>query len=164
LLSEASIEAAAVKVPVSVRTLKGWLKLPEFQEMYRQARQSLLERTVAGLLATCGQAVETLRKNLKCGDHAVENRAAIAILGLAVKGDQIQYERDQQYIRLDLVLEMWRGMLEAIRVHIQDRALVKLIVADVLRLFPAPSGRPELTNETAGGTTVGGVEGRTDDP
>jgi hypothetical protein len=52
--------------------------------------------------------------------------------------DQIQHERDHKFVWLDLVLEMWRSALGAIRTHIQDQALVKLIVADVLRFLPAP--------------------------
>jgi hypothetical protein len=86
--------------------------------------------------------------------------AKIFAFNALVKGDQAQHEKDQQYIRLDRVLEMWRGVLEAIRARVQDQALVKLIVADVLRFLPAPSGQVKLIN----GTTVDGVEGRDDQP
>lgn len=77
--------------------------------------------------------------------------AKVMAFNALAKGDQLQHERDQEYIRLDQVLEMWKGVLEAIRNHVQDQMLVKLIVADVLRFMPAPSARLEAT--------VGGVEG-----
>jgi hypothetical protein len=54
------------------------------------------------------------------------------------------HELDHKFVRLDRVLEMWRGVLEAIRAHVQDQALVKLIVADVLRFLPAPSAGLEI--------------------
>jgi hypothetical protein len=73
-------------------------------------------------------------------------------------------DRYQPSLQLDQVLEMWRGALEAIRANISDPALLKATVADVLRFLPAPSGKLELTNGTTGETTLGGVEGYTDDP
>jgi hypothetical protein len=82
--------------------------------------------------------------------------AKVTAFNALVKGDQIQHERDQQYIRLDHVLEMWRGVLEAIRAHVQDPALVKLIVADVLRFLPAPSDGLVLGGEVS---TAGEPEG-----
>lgn len=85
----------------------------------------------------------------------------IAAFGTLTRADQIQHERDQEYIRVDRVLAMWKGVLEAIRNHVQDQALVKLIVADVLRFLPAPQGKLGLGNEE---TTVGGVEGHAANP
>jgi hypothetical protein len=65
--------------------------------------------------------------------------AKVMAFNALLKGDQLQHERDQEYVRLDRVLEMWRGVLEAIRNHVQDQAVLKAIVADVLRFLPAPS-------------------------
>lgn len=53
--------------------------------------------------------------------------------------DKLQHERDQQYVKLDRVLEMIRGILEAIRTNVSDPVLLKTIVADVLRFVPAPA-------------------------
>src|SRR5262249_17329019 len=71
---------------VSERSLKNWLTRPAFQDAYRAARQEVLSRTVAQLLAACGAAVDTLQRNLTCGQFASENRAAVAILEHAAKG------------------------------------------------------------------------------
>jgi len=72
--------------------------------------------------------------------------AKVMAFNALVKGDQIQREIDQKFVRLSTVLEMWRGVLEAIRAHVQDQALVKLIVADILRLMPAPSAGLEVVD------------------
>jgi hypothetical protein len=89
LLTQPTIEAAAAEAGVAYRTLKGWLARPDFQQAYRQARHQLLERTVARLLALCGQAVETLGRNLTCGRPTAENRAALAILEQATRGVEL---------------------------------------------------------------------------
>lgn len=68
----------------------------------------------------------------------------IAAFSTLSRADQLQYEKDQQYIRLDRVLEMWRGILGAIRNHVSDPLLVKAIVADVLRFLPPPAAGLEL--------------------
>jgi hypothetical protein len=86
LLAEPTVEAAAAKIGVAHGTLKRWLLQPKFAAAYGRARQEILERTVIGLLAVSGQAVETLKKNLTCGVAAAENRAAELILGHATKG------------------------------------------------------------------------------
>jgi hypothetical protein len=79
-------------------------------------------------------------------DPEASPMAKIFAFNALVKGDQLQHEKDQQYIKLDYVLELWRGVLGAIRAHVQDQMLVKLIVADVLRLLPAPSAGLEVVN------------------
>lgn len=73
--------------------------------------------------------------------------AKVMAFNALVKGDQIQHERDQEWVRIDRVMEMWRGVLEAIRNHVKDDGLVKLIVADILRLLPAPSDKMESVKE-----------------
>ena len=86
LLTENSIEAACKRAGVGTATYYRWLSDKAFVEKFRQARSSILENTVARLQSLAGEAVETLRKNLSCGNPAVENRAAIAILDQTVKG------------------------------------------------------------------------------
>ena len=77
-------------------------------------------------------------------DEEASPMAKIFAFNALVKGDQVQHDKDQQYIRLDRVLEMWRGILSAIRNHVTDPLLVKAIVADVLRFLPPPAAGLEL--------------------
>ena len=89
LLTEKTLGEAAAAAGVALRTLKGWLRTPAFQEAYRAARQEVLERTVARLLAVTGQAVATLERNLSCGKPGEQTRAAVAILEHAARGVEV---------------------------------------------------------------------------
>src|SRR5262249_30909778 len=85
LLTEATVEAAAAKAGVSYAALKNWLGQPVFEQAYKAARQSVLDRTVVRLLDANGKAVSTLVALLD-GDHApTKARSAVAILELALK-------------------------------------------------------------------------------
>src|SRR5258707_5370534 len=47
LLSQRTIEGAARVAGIGVKTLKRWLKNPEFQEEYRKARREVVHQTIA---------------------------------------------------------------------------------------------------------------------
>jgi hypothetical protein len=49
LLSEANVEAAALKVGIGYRTLKSWLKDREFLAAYRRARSAVVEGALGRL-------------------------------------------------------------------------------------------------------------------
>jgi hypothetical protein len=85
LLSEPTIEQAAGKAQVSYRTLKSWLGMPEFSQLYRDSRRQIVEAALTQLQRATGEAVETLRRNLACGEPGPEIRAAVAILEHAVR-------------------------------------------------------------------------------
>lgn len=86
LLTQPSIATAAATAGVAERTLKTWLALPAFQVAYQAARKELLDRTVGQLLAACGEAVQALQQNLTADRPSDRTKAALAILGLAIKG------------------------------------------------------------------------------
>jgi len=72
-------------------------------------------------------------------DPEANQVAKIMAFNALVKGDQIQHERDQQYIRLDRVLTLWKGVLEVMRTYVTDPTVLKAMTDDVLKLLPAPS-------------------------
>lgn len=74
----------------------------------------------------------------------------IAAFGTLARADQIQHERDQEYIRADLVRQMWRGVLEVIRSYVSDTGQLKAMVADVLKLMPAPAAEAVRGQPPAG--------------
>jgi hypothetical protein len=86
LLVAPTVEGAAGLCGVSLSTLKRWMALPTFKSEYAKARASILERTVARLLAATGESVATLERNRSCGKPADEIRAATAILKHALHG------------------------------------------------------------------------------
>jgi hypothetical protein len=89
LLTEPTHAAAATKAGVSEATLHRWLRLPEFQTAYRQARRSIVETAIGRLQQTTGKAVEALERNLACGHPGNEIRAALGILDHAVKAVEL---------------------------------------------------------------------------
>jgi hypothetical protein len=86
LLTEPTVEAAAASAGVAHGTLKNWLRQRSFQAAYAEARQQVLERAVARLLALLTKAADTLERNLACGKPSAENRAAGLIYAQALKG------------------------------------------------------------------------------
>jgi hypothetical protein len=105
LLTEPTIEAAAVKAGVSESTLKNWLKREQFQLAYRAARQTVLERTVGRLLALSTEALATLQALLSCDSPQTRCRAALGILEQSSRGVEL----------LDLA-----GRLEAMEARLQE--------------------------------------------
>src|SRR5262245_46156100 len=89
LLTEPTQAAAATKAGVSEATLHRWLRLPEFQFAYRQARRSIVEAAIGRLQRTADQAVAALERNLNCGQPGHEIRAALCILDHAVKAVEL---------------------------------------------------------------------------
>jgi hypothetical protein len=86
LLAEPTVQDAARAAKVSYASLKGWLQEHEFVTAYRAARREVLEQAIGRLQQACGQAVETLVRNLSCGKGPVEVRAALGVLDQAARG------------------------------------------------------------------------------
>lgn len=89
LLQQPTVEAAAKACDVGAVTLWRWMQRPDFQAAYRDARRRALEAAIAALQQAAGEAVETLRRNLRCGHAGAEVRAAVAILEQAHKGAEL---------------------------------------------------------------------------
>lgn len=65
------------------------MRVPEFMEAYHEARKAVYEATLTRLQKASEKAVDTLVKNLGCGQFATEVRAAQAILEHAAKGHEM---------------------------------------------------------------------------
>jgi len=89
LLTCASIGKAAEVTGVSERTLRSWLRDPEFKAAFRAARRQVVEAAVGQLQRATGAAVRTLRRNLSCGKAAVEVRAALGIIEQSIKAVEL---------------------------------------------------------------------------
>lgn len=89
LLSERSAKAAAEKAGVSETTLYRWLRHPDFQVPYRQARRNVVEHALAGLQDATGSAVGALRRNMSCGRPASEIAAARIVLELSIRAVEV---------------------------------------------------------------------------
>src|SRR5512141_2925908 len=64
LLSQRNVEEAARAAGIGTRTLLRWLKLPDFQAAYRQARRAAFGQAVARLQRGTSAAATTLLKTM----------------------------------------------------------------------------------------------------
>ena len=85
LLSESTIAKAAAKIEVSEKTLRNWLKLPDFLAAYRDAQKGLVEEGNVVMKKFTTRAATTLARNLTCGKPAAEIHAAKVLLEMSMK-------------------------------------------------------------------------------
>lgn len=92
LLTQRNLEEAARTVGVAPNTLLNWMKLPEFDKAYRQARRTAFGQAVARLQQGTSAAATTLLKTMiEPGTPAsVRVRAAEAIFNRAAKAIEIE--------------------------------------------------------------------------
>jgi len=60
LLKSGSVEQAAEAVDIDAQTLRRWMKVPEFQTEYRQAKRDAFSESIASLQWSSSIAVQTL--------------------------------------------------------------------------------------------------------
>jgi len=92
LLTQRNVEEAARAAGIGARTLLRWLKLPEFQTAYRQARREAFHQAIARLQQGTSAAATTLLKvMIEPGTPAsVRVRAADSVLNHANKAIEIE--------------------------------------------------------------------------
>ena len=92
LLTHRNIEEAAGAAGIGARTLLRWLKIPEFQAAYRQARRDAFGQAVARLQQATSAAATTLLKTMiePATPASVRVRAAEAIFNHAAKAIEIE--------------------------------------------------------------------------
>ncbi len=89
LLANAKIRDAARDCGLSEPTLWRYLQDESFQKRYRLSRRQTVESALGQLQAASDEAVETLKRNLNCGEAGPENTAAKTILDLAIRGVEL---------------------------------------------------------------------------
>ena len=92
LLTHRNVDEAAQAVGVGATTLWRWLKLPEFQTAYREARRAAFGQALARLQQATSAAATTLLKTMiDAGTPpSVRVRAAEAIFSHAAKAIEIE--------------------------------------------------------------------------
>lgn len=104
LLVSPTIAEAAQSAGVGETTLFRWLQEPAFNEAYRAARLQVLSAATMQLRQASGAAVDTLKRNLTCGNASAEIRAAATILDMAYKSAEVEdlaarVEEMEQFIK-----------------------------------------------------------------
>lgn len=92
LLSQRNVEEAARMAGVGARTLYRWLKEPEFDAAYREAKRAAFSQSIARLHQMSGAAASTLGKVMVDPNTppATRVRAADSILNHTAKAIEIE--------------------------------------------------------------------------
>src|SRR5215472_4930350 len=92
LLTQRNVEEAAKAAGISTRTLLRWMKEPEFQKAYREARRSAFSQAVAKLQQGATAASTTLLKIMLDPNTpaSVRVRAAEAVMSYSSKAIEIE--------------------------------------------------------------------------
>jgi hypothetical protein len=85
LLRNASIAEAAKACGLGESTLYRYLAEPDFKARLSEARKACLGEAIEEIQGAAMIAVQTLTRNMVSGNPAVEVRAAVSVLELAVK-------------------------------------------------------------------------------
>jgi hypothetical protein len=99
LLTSPTVQGAAKKAGVSRRAIYRALGRRGFRERFLAAARDLTDAALGRLQAGLSDAVDALRRNLKCGDPATEIRAAAVLTDQALRA----VELTQLSARLDLI-------------------------------------------------------------
>jgi hypothetical protein len=92
LLTQRNMEDAARAAGIGTRTLLRWMKLPEFQKSYREARRAAFGQAIARLQQGTSAAATTLLKLLidQNTPASVRARVADSIFNHAAKAIEIE--------------------------------------------------------------------------
>ena len=92
LLTQRNVEEAARAAGIGTQTLMRWLKVPEFDAAYREARRAAFRQSVVRLQQASTAAVSTLLKVMvdPATPPATKVRAADSVLGHAAKAVEIE--------------------------------------------------------------------------
>ena len=92
LLTQRNVEEAARATGIGTQTMIRWLKIPEFQTAYREARRAAFGQSIARMQQASGAAVSTLLKVMvEAGTPpSTRVRAADCLLNHASKAIEIE--------------------------------------------------------------------------
>jgi len=92
LLTQRNVDEAAKAIGVSPTTLLKWMRQPEFDAAYREARRATFRQSVARLQQASSAAVTTLLKVMidPATPHATRVRAADSVLSHSAKAIEIE--------------------------------------------------------------------------
>ena len=92
LLTQRNLEEAAKAVGIATNTLLSWMKEPEFDAAYREARRLAFRQSISRLQQAAGAAVSTLLKVMvdPGSPASTRVRAADSVLNHAAKAIEIE--------------------------------------------------------------------------
>jgi hypothetical protein len=114
LLTHRTIEEAAKALDVATKTLLRWMKAPEFDASYREAKKASYTQSIARLHHLSSAAVSTLGKVMldSATPAATRVRAADNILAHAAKAIEIE-DLDARLRELEEGAEQMKSIVES---------------------------------------------------
>jgi hypothetical protein len=97
LLTERNTEEAAKTVGIAPNTLLSWMKLPEFQAAYREARRAAFGQSIARLQQAAGAAATTLLKIMVDPSAPASCRLRAADIGSRGQGHRDRGHRGARF-------------------------------------------------------------------
>jgi hypothetical protein len=91
MLTAPTMKQAADQAGIGETTLFRWLKAPDFEQAYRQARRHALDQTISRLQQAASHAVNTLQDVMvdELAPHGSRVSAAKAILDISFKAFEL---------------------------------------------------------------------------
>jgi hypothetical protein len=113
LLEHPTLEKAAAAIGISDVTVWRWMKRPEFQEAYRNARRKSFSQSIARLQNASNAAVATLLRIMtdREAPAASRVRAADCVLQNALRGIEME-DLDVRLARLEQMAEQSAVLLD----------------------------------------------------
>lgn len=92
LLTQRNIDEAAKSIKVAPNTLLNWMKLPEFQKAYREARRTAFGQSIARMQQLSNAAVSVVGKMMldQNAPASIRLRAADLVLSHSAKAIEIE--------------------------------------------------------------------------
>jgi len=92
LMTQRSVDEAAKSIGIATQTLVRWMKEPEFQTAYREARRAAFGQATARLQQATGAAVQTLLKIMVDSNSppSTRVRAADSVLNHAKQATEVE--------------------------------------------------------------------------
>jgi hypothetical protein len=92
LLTQRSIEDAARSIDVAYSTLRRWMRIPDFDAAYRQARHDVMFQSIARLQQNSGAATTTVLKIMVdlAAPPACRLKAAHDVFEIGLRGIEVE--------------------------------------------------------------------------
>jgi hypothetical protein len=92
LLTQRSIEDAARSIDVGPSTLRRWMRMPDFDAAYRQARREVMAQSIARLQQNSGAATTTMLKLMidPASPPACRLNASRRVIEIGLRGIEVE--------------------------------------------------------------------------
>ena len=109
MLTSPTLAAAAAECGIPASSLRRWLSDDDnFRAALSEAQGRVLDDALYRLHSLVEKALETLERNMGCGVHGVETRAALGVLQFALKRC-VEVETESRLAELEKLLRGFRG-------------------------------------------------------